>query len=344
MSDLPLELIYAAAIRAAAAREAAIDASTVLQIERDLTAFALSLVKGIESLPLARQLALRRAATIVQAAAEELDRALITGIANGRQVVFRDTFQILADAQRAAARSLDIPLAELGAIPIPRLGDAHAFTAVAELYDFRTLVRGHVVAGAKDALSVIRAGIVQGTKPDAIARAIRPYILGAEAIPGGVADLRKVPAEYKGAAQQLAYNAKRIAYSETHAARMLSQAVRMRDDPFVIGGKWHTAPNRGRVRVPDACDVLRDADFFGMGAGVYPSGRIPAPPHPWDRCSITVVPRQLKRGEDWRAPKPAPDSYRLMIDPAHDPLPHVDEMTPAAQLRVRRDLAQLLGQ
>lgn len=337
-----LAAIYLQAIRAAAAREGAIDAVTVRAVEQDLEAFAAALATGIEQLPAARQAARRRAASIVQVAAEALDRALITQIGGARQLVFRDTFRIMARAQLAAADALDIPLGTFGAIPIPRLGDAHAFAAVAELYDYRTLVRGHVLAGAKDALAVIRAGIVQSTPPDAIARALRPYIVGAAEIPGGVADLRRVPAEYRGAAKELAYNAKRIAYSETHAARMLSQAVRMRDDPFVIGGKWHTAPNRGKVRIPDICDVLRDADFFGLGAGVYPSGRIPAPPHPWDRCNVTVVPRQLRPGEDWRAPKSAPDSYRLMLDPVTADLPHLAEMTPATEARVRRDLAQLL--
>jgi len=330
-------------VQLAASREGALDAATVRAIAIDLEEFATSLAMGLSKLPAMQRAALKRAIAIIQASAEQLDRSLIARIGNARQISFSDTFRIMAQAQQAAAETVGVPFHDLGAIRIPRLADAHAFVSVAQVYDFRTLARAHVVGAAKEAVAIVRVGILQGTAPEEIARAIRPYMLGASGIPVSVADLRRVPAEYRGQAKQLAYNANRIAYSETHAARMLAQAVRMRDDPFVAGGKWHTAPNRGKGLVPDICDVLRDADFFGLGPGVYPAGRIPAPPHPWDRCNVTVVPRVIQSGEDWRQPKPAPDSYPMILDPRTDELPHLNAMTPAARGRVRRDLAILLG-
>jgi len=344
-----LEAIYARAIARAAAGEASLNASLAHAIEQELFAYAATLTRGIESLPTPRQVALRRAAALVQDAAAALDRALLAHVGTARTLAFRDTARILTAAECAAATTLGVPLAELGAVPVPRLADAHAFAAVAEVYDFRTLLRGHVVNAGREAVTIIRRGILAGERPDVLARALRPYVLGAERIPpalfqlGSVLDLRRVPVEYRGAARQLDYNAKRLAYSETHAARMLAQAVRMRDDPFVQGGQWHTAPDRGAGVLPDICDVLRDGDWYGMGAGVFPAGRIPPPPHPWDRCSVTVVPVRIAPGQDWRTAKRPPASYTLRVHPHRDTLPHVDEMTSSAAFRVRRDLGVLLG-
>lgn len=77
---------------------------------------------------------------------------------------------------------------------------------------------------------------------------------------------------------------KRIAETEAYAS-----AKEALLNTFAAQGiaavKWETTSARPCKR----CIALRDTDYYGLGAGVYPLGRLPRPPHPHCKCRLTPV-------------------------------------------------------
>ena len=83
------------------------------------------------------------------------------------------------------------------------------------------------------------------------------------------------------------YNAERIARTERAKAFDEAFAVKMDQDSDVIG--WRSVLSSRHPR-PDICDVHAEADFYGMGAGVYPTSRGPRiPHHPNCICNHVLV-------------------------------------------------------
>lgn len=83
------------------------------------------------------------------------------------------------------------------------------------------------------------------------------------------------------------YNAERIARTETARAYADGQMLRYKDDDDVVALKWQL---NSRHPVCDICDVYANADFYGLGKGIYPKDKFPTlPAHPHCMCRISPV-------------------------------------------------------
>lgn len=83
------------------------------------------------------------------------------------------------------------------------------------------------------------------------------------------------------------YNAERIARTEAARAYADGQMLRYQNDDDVVALKWQL---NSRHHVCDICDVYANADFYGLGKGIYPKDKFPTlPAHPHCLCKIAPV-------------------------------------------------------
>ena len=179
---------------------------------------------------------------------------------------------------------------------------------------FRTIGR-HVDNAAGQVDYILTRGIMERADPLALARRMRGYMTGSEQFGSHVVvirdkagkvtarkiDLRKLPPELRDAGRRVAYNAERVAITEMHNAAHEATVQAMQTAPMVEAVTWTLSRDRGRTNVPDECDVLAKADYYGLGPGVYPVGSVPAKPHPFDRCYTIPV---IRDPDEWSDPKP----------------------------------------
>ncbi|MCA1571309.1 MAG: hypothetical protein LC798_13515 [Chloroflexi bacterium] len=305
---------YHAALLAARRREFAIRARSARDMARAIEAYADSLhrqllaLRGVDP---GSARAAREAERIARAAAREMYAVAQRAIAGHRRASYNEVLEVWRDAQARAARSVGVDLALLRFGP-PRVSMLGVFEAVGSPQTWRSLLLAHSGNAAGEVAQVVRLGFGAGIGPDEMARRIRSYVKGSEPfaklftdVPtetGTVAkvDLRRVPADLRGAAQQMRYNAERIAVSENHAAKWEAEIQAHQEDPFTEAVQWELNPSHD---VYDECDVLAEEDFYGLGPGVFPVDAVPAPPHPFDGCSTMAVLRDSARIGD---PKPSP--------------------------------------
>jgi hypothetical protein len=295
----------------------------------------------------ARALQIMRSRKVLEQAAERLDAALQKAVNEGRRVSFEEVQSVWQHATQMVAETEGVPGALLGAIRAPGVTLAGAYGAldgVAEGY--RTLISGYVSTAAQDVENIIQGALLQGMGTDKLARALRPYLKGAEPF-YSAAKRAGVPANFdfrrlqdpslREAARRLKYNAERIAYTEIHNARAEAEIQHFALDPLVEAVKWELAPNRGRARVPDVCDGLAHNNWYGLGVGVFPLDSVPLPPHPFDRCERVPVLRDVA---DADKPKPSPDR---VLEPSGAYLPFGGgNLTQAREAAVKRELGQVL--
>jgi hypothetical protein len=235
---------------------------------------------------------------------------LTTTIATKRVVLFEEVERVWKIAATAAAK------AEIPAPPLTMLG---AYENLGEI-PWRTLISRHVANAAGEVRAIITRGITHQVDPDALARALRPYMQGAEAFHAAFGSFddatRRMLQVQSGpladAAKRLNFNARRIAFSELHNARQEAEVQHFALDPLVEAVGWRLSPYRGPyARIPDICDVLAQQDFYGLGPGVYPVDAVPVPPHPHDKCErVPIVRKWAERG----TPKPMGLSRTLRPD------------------------------
>lgn len=284
-----------------------------------LRRFADDLQRGVARLPVGERGALE-AASVIRRMADDLERALTEITGRYRGLAFKRVQEIWsrAGARVAAASEALGAIALAGGVPIPAIETVAAFETVGGAHHWRTLIQRYVGAAAESANSIVREGLVRNISPEVLARRLRPYISGAEPFHqafGGLegltlTDLRQVNPNAAGA---LRYNTRRIAISETHNARFEAEVQSFARDPFVRAVFWRLAPDRGALDGPDECDVLAAEDFYGLGPGTYPVDKVPAPPHPFDRCE-TVPATQDE-------PAPKPRGIPLQRNPARARVP-----------------------
>lgn len=83
------------------------------------------------------------------------------------------------------------------------------------------------------------------------------------------------------------YLSNRIAQTELHRAYTDRTAVEIMADPKLDYVKIELSVTHPR---PDICDLIAEADYYGMGPGVYPKAEAPKPPfHPFCRCVAVPV-------------------------------------------------------
>lgn len=183
---------------------------------------------------------------------------------------------------------------------------------------FKTILDRRIPRVAGEVDHIITRGILESADPAELGRRLRGYVTGSEdfrthlieetddagEVVARKIDLRTVPKQSREAARNLRYKANRIAVTEMSTARHEATVQGMKESPMVEAVKWNLSANRGSVATPDECDLLADADYYGLGRGVYPVGRVPAKPHPFDRCFTTPVMRPL---DQWDRPKPDGD-------------------------------------
>jgi hypothetical protein len=332
MASLALTL-YKAALLAARRQMAALDRAAARAIIQALERFAAQL--GVAAAAGADPQAIVTSQQILQRAAEDLARALERATTEGRSLSFTDTQAIWKDAMLRIARAKDIPTALVGGLRLPPVTMLGQFESLNASRTWQTLIRGRSNQAAAEAAAIVRQAIAQGMSAPELARRLRRYVLGAEPFQDAFQtsanglDLNQIPPELRGAARTMRYNAERIAFTEIHNARGEAEIQHFRADPFVGAVQWTLSPDRGSQVTPDQCDILAGGDFFGLGPGIYPVNKVPAPPHPFDRCERRPVPRAYALAQ-----QPKPNPSRLVSAHAVD-LDFEDRLTPAAAARIR---------
>lgn len=82
------------------------------------------------------------------------------------------------------------------------------------------------------------------------------------------------------------YQARRIARSESAEAFRDVYRQGHESKPYVKGYQWKLS---GSHPEPDICDVLAAQNMHGLGPGGYPTGGLPATPHPHCLCHQTAI-------------------------------------------------------
>lgn len=83
------------------------------------------------------------------------------------------------------------------------------------------------------------------------------------------------------------YYAERIARTEISRAWGDGFLARYKNDPLVIAFRWVLSSRHPRF---DICDLHANANFYGLGKGVYPKNAFPTrPAHPHCHCGIAPV-------------------------------------------------------
>lgn len=94
-------------------------------------------------------------------------------------------------------------------------------------------------------------------------------------------------AVYTACEERARYYAERIARTESARAWFDGFLAKYGSDPDVAGYRWTLG---SRHPCCDVCDLHAHADFYGMGAGVYPKNSVPPlPAHPHCLCSLLPV-------------------------------------------------------
>jgi hypothetical protein len=333
---------YRRALREARARRGAISEEVARQIIQALNRYAAGIGTGLIRLGTDAEI-VRRAEALINGMSNRLLQDLEKAIAGGRAVLFEEVVALYDEAGKEAAMAAGVDAVVLARIRPPVVPLVGAYSNVNAAAHWRTLLRGHVVNAAGEANEIVRLALTEGVSPGELAKRLRAYVVGSEPFqdlfddvvtPSGVhrrIDLRRIPRELRGQARQMEWNSRRIAFSEFQNARHEAEAQHMLRDPLVAAIRWRLSPNRGPNARTDVCDVLATADWYGMGPGVYPVDKAPAPPHPLDKCEKEAVTRSTA---DMHKPKPSP---RRIISARDVPIPNAGQLTARQERGLRRD-------
>ena len=89
-------------------------------------------------------------------------------------------------------------------------------------------------------------------------------------------------------------NAERLLRTETMRAYRVSTAEYAKRRAWVHGVRWRLSAAHSR---PDICEEFANADYYGLGPGVYPPDATPDSAHPHCMCYLELVPREELTGE-----------------------------------------------
>ncbi len=261
---------------------------------------------------------LRATRAALQALADDMHQALTRATAQRRLVSYRDTLALWERAMRRLAELEGVSLAELVAAsrtqaPVTLLNH---FAALNAGVHWRTALRSRAADGARDINRIVLASTAEQVSAEELGRRLRRYVIGGDELAhafrgartrSGLViprlDLRTLRGQERESGRKLAGHARRIGISEIHNGRAESELQHMYTDPLVRAVLWQLSPVRSTRgwSPPDVCDVLAQADYYGLGPGRYPVLYVPPPPHPYDRCERVPVTRP---GSMAGAPKP----------------------------------------
>lgn len=299
--------------------EGRLELSLGRELDAILLEYADQLEAAVAGLSGARAAALREAAILLRRLADALDEALVEAIGQYRELSFDQVTGLLRNAEKELIES-EIPGATVGAVPaVPPIQAWNYYASLSPAGNWKTVLKSATIDAAEEADALVKQALLKGWSPIDLASRLRRYVDGAEtfeqlfeqdALGHLRLDLRKVPKSLRGAARQVEYNARRIAFSELHNARAEADLQQFISDPVVEAVRWTLSPDRGTLVPPDQCDVLAAVNLYGMGPGVYPVRRVPLPPHPFDRCNRIPVLRRWAQRND---PKPDPEPDWQML-------------------------------
>lgn len=215
--------------------------------------------------------------------------------------VATDTTQARQAATNVLLRERNLPIVvDFGRVPqetveaLAAIQDVEGFKFSAEVWGKTQadLINRHVLRGAAQTKSI-----------SDIAKDLRPFILGADALtPDELTDLRRIRGRQAlKLGHSIKYKTERLVRTEIMQAAWEAGRRSADASPIVAGVKWNLSTRHPRY---DVCDILASQDLYGLGKGVYPSATIPPRPHPNCFCFQADV---LRPVEDWDKPKPTPE-------------------------------------
>lgn len=266
--------------------------------------------------------ALRR---LVLGVLRELEAASVAAVAGSTGVTVRMVLAAHDEAHAAlAARYPDA----LGRLQFDRL--APLVTAVIASRrgadTFRSLLR-YRFAGAEAAVDrLLTASIPRGVASGRVAVDLARLIAGNESAfqpvlaalpksfgtrlgrtPASLIDWSRYgvgPDEAK-AVRTLFGDTRRIAISETNNSFREANAVSLASSPVIRAVAWQLSGRHDAVESsPDECDVLAEADAYGLGPGFFPPELWPQAPHPYCACYQGAV--EIRPPGEWKTPRPPP--------------------------------------
>lgn len=236
-----------------------------------------------------------------------------------------------------ARATLNLMSSAGGGITTDVLGGIGARAAAAVLArpelaaSFRSIQRDSVRAVDR----ILKRALLRGITGPQLGRELRLHVLGADAFPAQLLlDRRRIGYEairrmgYEATAEnlkavrkdagQVAARAQLIARTEPMNAEWEVHRQGAIDSPVVEAIEWRLS---GRHEVPDQCDVLAQADLYGLGPGRYDPRALPRRPHPRCLCLQIDV---IADPENWgkpRGPIPTPVVDVEDLARAHDLTP-----------------------
>lgn len=182
-------------------------------------------------------------------------------------------------------------------------------------YTFKTLINRSIQGIAKEVDTFLRSALIKGTSAEkatgqlaSIMARDSPELKEAlrltgpkggrtraairEGLPFKRTDLVRVDK-----AKTLLYDARRLVFTELNTSFDEADKISAMMSPVVDALIWRLSSTHP---APDVCDMLAEADYYGLGTGVYPPAVVPAYPHPFDQCSTEKMIRDPK---DWKKKK-----------------------------------------
>lgn len=257
---------------------------------------------------------------LVRELAAQLGADLARSTVEGVRLTARAVAELHA---RATAALLAAVGSDVALFSAPALGLSAAQAVLARPVLARA-IRSIRAEAADVADRLITDAILRGDTVQVLARRLRVTIVGAEPFPARLlVDRRKItmeaiermglPAdpevlrEVKQEAGRIAARAELVARTENAAAEHEAGIRAALESPVVGAIVWTLS---SRHPVVDACDVLAEVDFFGLGPGTYDPRAVPARPHPRCLCGRRHV---LRPVAEWGRPRgPLP---RLLLEP-----------------------------
>lgn len=182
-------------------------------------------------------------------------------------------------------------------------------------YTFKTLINRNIVGISGDVDKYLRSALVQGTSAEKATGELaslmardNPDLKEAlrltgpkggrtraairEGIPFHRTDIVRVES-----AKSLLNDARRLVFTELNTSFDEADKLAAMMSPVVEAVHWTLSSVHP---APDVCDMLAEADYYGLGTGVYPPAVVPAYPHPWCQCATEKIIREPK---DWKKAK-----------------------------------------
>jgi hypothetical protein len=196
---------------------------------------------------------------------------------------------------------------------------------------FQTLMKYHLEAAGPDLDRLISSAIARGVSSQQLTRDVADFLAN------GVANLNGYGltlADTDGLAS-LQADAARIATSETLNALRESQTQAMMASSVIDAVQWGLSGNHFDI---DECDLLAEADWYGLGPGFYPPEKLPVAPHPWCRCGPKAT--RLRHPSTWNTPRPPAPALAINWE-GFDPSDHVSGAADWSDLRTARVITAL---